>query len=648
MNQDILNVKVDDISKILEWAPRSNSQIFDKNGKIISEQFNHYQIYSKYQSVPAGMIEAITSIEDKKFFQHNGIDILAILRATLKLFHHAKIKQGASTITQQVVRRILLTNDKTINRKFKEIILSLYLENYISKEKIMEIYINTMYLGNGSYGIAAASKRYFNKDLEQLDTHEMALIAGLFQLPSFTNPNRHQKRAKARQLKVLEAMYKANKISLKQFKYYSFKKLKYQFYQSQYGKNAPFFTDYAIKEANKILQKLKIDIKNTGIKIYTTLDPKLQALAEDTFINSKDIFNRAKRSIINQHTDRIQGLETIAVEASLMAVNTKSGEIVTLIGGRDYSRSQFNRATEALRQPGSLFKSIIYSLALKKGKKWNDVFYISPITIGNYRPRTQSSELLSVTTMMNAFYKSINSTAVTIGHQLGIKEVIKFAQKMGIKSPLKEETATYLGSSDVTMLDMARVYSVYANNGATTNLSVINKIEDKDGQILYLRPTQKENKQILGPNTNQLMLEGLKQVVKRGTGHKIRNLSNFTAGKTGTSNGSKDNWFCGLTNDLVVIVWVGNDYQSSFKGNISAANTATPLWGRFVKKSITYLKTKKLSNPKNLFMKKIHSKFGVSSDEIGVPMYFRNKNIQIKEKSDLVLLEEGKQLRIGI
>ncbi len=648
LNHGLLRAEISDILKIQNWKPRDNTTIYDSSGELISEQFNEYHVYIPFDKIPKSIINAVVAIEDRKFWEHQGIDIYSIFRAAKTHIAPKKhnLKQGASTLTQQLVKNLLLTNEKTVTRKVREIILSLYLEKVISKEKIIEIYCNTMFLGQGSYGVGAAAKRFFNKDVQELDIHESALIAGLFQSPGKYNPNKYPDRAKKRQLKVLNAMSEVGYIETKKLRYWKEKEISYKKYESTYGEIAPFFVDYVIEKSQELLKDKNIDIKDSGLKIYTTLDSKIDEITKRANEESVKVFSNMEKSIVwdNLKEDSVAN----KVEVASLVLNRKNGNVLAMNGGRDYAKTQFNRSVNALRAPGSVFKTITYALGLKKGLMWNKQYYVSPITIGNYRPRTQFSKLFTESTMLKAFYQSINSPAVLIGEEVGMKNVFEFAKKLGIQTALKEEAATLLGGSEVTLMDMARVYQTFANSGESIEPIAIKKIETRDGKLLYQAETvTARSKQNLDKKTNELIVEGLKSVVRYGTAYKARHLSGKIAGKTGTSNKSKDNWFCGFTDDLVVIVWMGNDDQNSFHSNISASNTAVPVWTKIAEKTIKYLKTDKLKRPRFLEYAKINPNYG-QLDPNGVGSYFIRGTAPEKTKSDLYALELGKQLRVGM
>jgi|LULF01.1.fsa_nt_gb penicillin-binding protein 1A len=637
---EIFLANPDDINSVVNWKPSHNTRVYDKAGRLISEQFSQYHLYTPYSEIPENIKRSILAIEDRHFFKHKGIDVVGIVRAGLSYLNSSMtITQGASTITQQVVKNLLLSPKRTFKRKIREIVLSLYLEKSLGKEKIFEIYCNSLFLGEGAYGIAAAAKRFFNKELDEIEDHEAALIAGMFQSPAAYNPFKNPAAAKKRQEQVLVALKEMRVIDRKDYQNLSQRELKYHQYQSLYGKKSPYFVDYVIKEAKQILDEKGVEIKDSGIKIYTTLDSKIDGFSKDAIKKSQKLFEQMEKS---SWAKKAQESE---VEAAILVIDRKTGDILSMQGGRDYAQTQFNRAADALRAPGSVFKPVIYSLALEQGYLWNKLYYVAPVTVGNYRPHTQSSKLLTETTMLHSFYHSLNSTAVKLGNKLGLNAVLAHGKKLGIESPIRSEAASFLGSSEVSLLDMARVYQVFANQGKNAQVGAIKKIEDINGNIIYQRT--KKHEQIIDQSTNELIVEGLKDVIKYGTGYRLRFLSGKVAGKTGTSNDSKDNWFCGFTDDLVIVTWLGSDQQYGFKSNISASTTAAVLWGQVAKKSISYLNSAYLPKPRSLESAYVHPRFG-HLDPRGIKMYFPPGRVPEENKSDLYQIEQGKPLRIGM
>lgn len=636
----LFEVSDDQLKIIVDRKPDDNSLVFDRDGKKIGEFFNNYNIYIPYEKIPKGMIDAIIAIEDRNFWAHKGFDPKAIARAVIAKLKGQKQQQGASTLTQQVVRNFLLPKEKSVQRKLQEISLSWHLEKKLSKEKIIEIYANTMFLGKGSYGIGAAAYRYFGKPINQLKTHEFALVAGLFQSPSRFNPSKFPKRAKQRQTLVLKAMYASKMINFPTTQKLIKLKLNYQDYQPINTASAPYFIDYIKEQAQTFLKDSGQSIDGQGLRIYTTIDTKMQKLAEQSIEESTDLLDHAQ-SRVGQIRDRKGKVRPATLEAAILSIDPTTGEILTMVGGRNYQKTKFNRTYQASRSPGSAFKPIVYSLALEKKMKWSDVIYVSPISINNYRPHTPDEDFLTETTMMRAFYRSMNTPTVEIGQKLGLGPVIEHAKKLGIRSTIKEEFGSMLGSSDVTMMDMARVYSAFANGGNLVEQISIQKIVDRNGKTIYTSPSIAERTtRVMTPQIAYLMTQGMRAVLAMGTGFTSAKLSGIAAGKTGTSNDSADNWFCGYTNNHVAITWVGTDEHAKISGDVTGGKLALPIWDRYLTKTFNIRKPLGFRPPSGVVTTYIHPKFGNRSPN-GVRMYFLRGNEPPHDSSALEVLSQS-------
>lgn len=605
---------------IQQYRTPDNSVVFDKNGEKIGEFFTNYQVYVPYREIPADLIKALLAIEDRNFFYHKGFDPKGLMRAVVNYLRSGHADQGASTLTQQVVRHFLLTKERSMARKVQEIILSLKLEKTMPKERILEIYVNTMFLGNGSYGVGSAAQRYFGKPISQLRTHELALIAGLFQSPSRYNPTKFPERAKKRQRLVLKAMKNAGYLTESKTKQLLEAPLIYTEYVPLNTAVAPYFLDYIKAETEKITSRLEISTLGRGLRIYTSLDTALNTLATDTIKNEDARLDAVGKSMAQGV--RPDGSPVSRIEASMLVVDPNSGDVLAMVGGRDYGKSQYNRTTQSMRSPGSTFKPVVYSLALSKESKWNDIVYVSPIMVGNYRPKGSKSDFLSETTLYRAFYKSMNTPAVELGEKLGLPNVLEHAKQLGVQSPLKNEVGTLLGGSDVNMFDMARMYSTFAAEGNQTELQSITRIEDRSGRILYqAKPLEKRKVSIMRPEIAYLMTEGMRGVLKHGTGAQSSHLAPFAVGKTGTSNEAADNWFCGYTPDLVAVVWVGTDDHSAMPGDSAGGTLALPIWDRFMSEAIKTRKSRSFRRPSGIVSAIVHPQYGTKSRS-GVEMFF--------------------------
>ena len=600
---------------IQQYRTPDNSVIYDRKGEKIGEFFTNYQVYVPYREIPPDFIKALLAIEDRNFFYHKGFDPKGLLRAVVNYLRSGHADQGASTLTQQVVRHFLLTKEKSMSRKIQEIILSLKLERKMGKDRILEIYVNTMFLGNGSYGIGSAAQRYFGRPISQLKPHELALIAGLFQSPSRYNPNKYPDRARKRQKLVLKAMQSAGYISGAKYKQMADLPLIYTEYVPLNTAIAPYYIDYIKAETEKITAKFEITALGRGLRIFTTLDTELNALATEAMQEESERLDNVSKQLPS-------GKNPARVEAAMVVADPKTGEILSILGGRDYAKSQFNRATQSMRSPGSTFKPVVFSLGLSRDSKWNDVVYVSPITIGNYRPKGKSSDFLNETTLYRAFYKSMNTPVVELGEKLGINAVIEHAKNLGIQSPLKPEVGTMLGGSDVSMMDMTRMYATFANGGISIEPISILRIEDRDGRILFeAKPLNKRSAVVMRPEIAYLMTEGMRGVLKHGTGSQSSHLSPWAVGKTGTSTDATDNWFCGYSSQLVSVVWVGTDDHVAMPGDSGGGTMALPIWDRFMQKSLRARKPVPFKRPPGIVSAIVHPQYGTKS-KTGVEMFF--------------------------
>lgn len=616
-----------------------NTIIYDRNGTRIGEFFDRYQIYVPVRELPNHLIEAITAIEDKDFYVHKGIDTSAIIRAAWSRIRRGKFTQGASTITQQVVKQRLLSSERTIERKIIEIAWALKLEKNLSKDQILEIYTNSMFLGNGSYGVGAAARRYFGKDVRHLNPAESALIAGLFQSPSRYNPARYPERAKRRQNAVLKAMVAQKHLSQAEAKIQKDTALVYHNYKPINYETAPWFIDWVREQLPPLLSKKYHNSEGAGLRVYTTLDTNLQALAEKSIASSSGMLSSIENktgTVINPENGERR---LSRLEASMLVTDPKDGSILAMVGGRNYRESQFNRTVSAMRSPGSAFKPVVYTEALMHGWKWSDVIYVSPINIENYKPHTPDDDFLTETTMMRAFYRSMNTPTVEIASRVGLPAIITRAKSLGIRSPIKNEFGSTLGSSDVNMFDLARMYSVFASQGRLNEIQGILKVTTSDGQILYdASIQQKAAQQVLPPQISYLMTQGMKAVLASGTGIRSKDLAEIAAGKTGTSNDSTDNWFCGYTSSLTAVVWVGTDEHTPIQANVTGGALALPIWDQFIRSANLLSPIRPLEPPPGVIAQAVHPRYGHRMDG-GMTMWFLDSNQPSQTNSALESIE---------
>ncbi|MGE0174313.1 MAG: transglycosylase domain-containing protein [Oligoflexales bacterium] len=630
-NLGLLSSEFTELNTITGYEPADATVVFDRNGGQLGEVFSKYQIFVPYEQIPPLLINAIVAVEDRNFFEHQGVDFKAIGRAIYERFTRGEI-QGASTITQQVVRHFLLSKERSFERKAKEILLAINLEKKLSKQKILEIYANSMFLGNGAYGVGAAAQKYFSRDLKDLSESELILMAGLFQSPSRLNPVKYLQRAKVRQKHVLRTMIANRMLTKKRATLLVSQAVRLKPLPANRD-IAPFFLDYIEELTQKFLKK---NIKNQGLRIYTTLDPSLQRKAEVAIAQKSEQLTSLEK-YLNVNTTIEQPSAPNPIEATLLSIHPQTGEILAMVGGRDYERSQFNRAVHARRQVGSLFKPIVYSLALSRGFRWSDLMYVSKIVIDGYEPQNYSHQYLTETTMLKAFYDSINTPAVEVGYKLGLTNIIEHSRKLGIKSPIREELGTILGSAELTPLEVATAYGTFANNGTVVKPIAIFKITDREGKVLYSNPkAEARSKKVLAPEVAFLMAEGMRNVFTYGTASSYPEMGRFAAGKTGTSNDARDNWFCGFTKDLTTVVWVGSESNNAILRNASGNTLALPMWADFMKSvdPERAVEPFPFEQPTNIVSALVNPEFGHLDPE-GILMYFIKGTEPTKTRSDL-------------
>ncbi len=627
-----------EFSELLSQPIYGNSVVFDRHGKKLGEFFDHYQIFIPFEKIPKNFVNAVVATEDRNFWTHDGIDKKALVRMVI---HNLKSRffekrsgftQGGSTITQQLARELFLTRDKKVSRKIKEIFLARQMEKRLGKEKIIELYLNKMFLGANSYGVAAASHTYFNKKLEETSLSEAALICGLFQLPSAYNPLQHPERSKKRQKKVLTSMYLAGYITKDQARDTFYEKLVVQ--KEKSDKKAPYFLDYVKKNVAKILKSKLANrkINSKGFRIHTTLDFRLQTLAEKKLKGYEKLIDQNKAT----HTDSSNQVFEDQIQAAMLSMDPSDGGILAMIGGRDYTKSKFNRATSAGRAPGSSFKPFVFTTALEAGMRWSDMLYVSPMAFKNYRPKNYSNEFLTETTMLRAFYRSINTPTLEVMKEVGVHKVIATAKRFGFTSPLKKEFGLALGSSQVSMLELAGAYSVFANGGHRVRPFAITRIEDSSGLTIYQnKVNQTPKKQVLSYATSFMMTKAMENVLRNGTGHSHSHLASLNlVGKTGTSNDSRDNWFCGYGSKITTLVWLGSDKYYPIKGkNVGGSKLALPLWDQYMSAASKLYPSEPMSQPHNVVDHQVNPKYGYLSRS-GLKMYFMKGQEPIKQAKD--------------
>jgi len=703
-----------DYKKLENYEPPVSSRVYASNGDLIAEYAIEKRLFVPYDAIPKTIINAFLSAEDKNFFTHPGIDPQGIIRAVinnLKNIVNDKRLEGASTITQQVAKNFLLTNEVSIKRKIKEAILAFRIEKAYSKERILELYLNQIYLGSGTYGVAAASLEYFDKSVKELSYSEVALLAALPKAPSKYNPFKFYEEAKLRRNLVLQNLnennfisnnelekYKLEEINLKKRKIkllqeanyyteeirritknnYGFDKLyaeglsiktaldvNYQLYalsalrtgiesyDRRHGWRGPILNTKIKKNWKLILKEKKIDsslkwnlaeIKNVDESkiIFKTLDKKERGIISVNDLKwaiNKTIDDAFKiNDVIYVHKDlngKWELKQYPKVNGAIVAIDPFSGKVKALIGGFSFNSSEFNRATQAKRQPGSSFKPFVYATALENNFSPNSIILDAPFTaqqgvgLKNWKPENYGKEFYGPTTLRKGVEYSRNLMTVRIAQDLGVEKILQLSNDLGIYNEIPELLSVSLGSAETTLLQITNAYSTFVNGGKKINPILIERIQDRRGKTIYnsdkrkcigcdkfsetenLIPYIKDNyKQVISKETAYQILSILEGTVQRGTGKNLRDLNVPLAGKTGTTNNNYDAWFIGATSNLIVGVYIGFDNPKTLGKYETGAKAALPIFKNFVRQALYKDEFKPFAIPEEIFFAAINYNTG--------------------------------------
>jgi len=603
------------IEQLEEYRPSTITRIYSQNGTILAEFFRERREVIPLSKIPLHLQEAFIAIEDERFYQHGAVDfkrIIGMLWANLKA---RRIVQGGSTITQQLSRSLFLTQEKTLIRKIKEIILAVQLERRYSKKEILKMYLNQIYFGQGVYGVGAAASFYLGKNVSDLSLAESAFLAAIPRNPAYYSPFNHPEHTHQRKRIILKKMYELGFISREEWE--KAKKEPIRIVRKRQRRGSIFFAPYFVELVRqKIEKKYGYEaLWRGGLKVYTTLDVKMQKAAEKALI---------------------EYLKKNDYQGALLAMDPHTGFVKALVGGRDFSESQFNRAIQAHRQTGSAFKIFTYTAAIDT-RRFNPLstFYDAPIafrkkgteqktgeikeTKGFWSPRNYEGYYWGKVFLWEMFAHSINVSSVRLLEKLGVEKVIHYARLLGIESKLNPDLTLTLGTSSLTLLEMVRSYATIANYGVKVKPIFIQKVEDRDGKVLEENFPQGEV--VLSPQTSYVMIDLLKKVVDYGTGRRVRwmGFKRPCGGKTGTvgwpgeknTDKTMDAWFIGFTPDLVAGVWIGKDDGSPLGEKITGSVAAIPVWTRFMQEALRDKPVKDFSCPPNVVIKKIDIKTGL-------------------------------------
>ena len=727
-------------SKILEYKPDLSSRLYASDGVLLKSFHREERIFVPIDRVPPNLINAFLSSEDKKFYSHIGVDFTAIFRAgifnIISIFNKQKLI-GASTITQQVVKNLLLTNEVSFDRKIKEILLSIRIENILTKSQILELYLNDIYLGYRSYGIAAASLNYFNKSINELELHEVAFLASLPKAPNNYNPKTNYNRAMERRNWVIDRMYdngfiesldlniKNNPIEIFNRENNTYIGAEYYYEEirknlfSEYGKEELFSEGLIVKTSiNTYLQSIaenslvnglinydkrqgwrgpitnlfdkKITFEDIISKINNPFPNKWILSRVDQVIDSKLFFTTDKKSkiIVDLKNDKNKWLENedfkngdvLFVEkkdsfyiirqlplanGSIIALDPYSGDVLAMSGGFSFKLSQFNRSTQAKRQPGSAFKPIVYLSALKQGFTPSTLILDAPYVIDQgpglpkWKPANYTDEFFGLTTMRTGIEKSRNLMTIRLANKIGINSILLTAKDLNIDKYLEKNMSMSLGTGLVTLIDLTNAYGIIANGGKKINPRFIKSIYSRNGKKIFdssikvcencnvedissfneiPKISQKLNQVIDQKLAFQItsMLEG---VVQRGTAKNLRDLKIPLAGKTGTTNNNKDAWFIGFSPDLVVGVYVGHDNPKNLGYKQTGSSVAVPIFKDFMIQSKINKNKTPFRVPSGLSFVNINQKTGLPSNEDGSILEAFIEGTEPYSKDDINILD---------
>ncbi len=740
------SIGLPDYKKLSNYQPPISSRVYSNNGKLIAEYALEKRLFIPFESIPKKVINSFLSAEDKNFFKHPGVDAKGILRVLFKNLRNIsenKRLEGASTITQQVAKNFLLTNEVSLNRKIKEAILAFRIERAYSKERILELYLNQIYLGQGTYGIAAASLEYFDKSVKDLSYTEAALLAALPKAPSRYDPFKHPDVAKFRRNLVLQNLEDNNYISKKQLKElkdskiilkrrkieilneansyteevrrsikekYGFKKLyseglsirtpldaNYQIqaiislrngieaYDRRHGWRGAITNKIKNPSWKKIVKNLKIDptlnwkkaeiltINENGINFETFKGLKGNISLKKlkwAIPNKKNIFDRFNVGdiIFVKRENNIWDLKQYPkVNGGIVVLDPHTGDVKALVGGFNFKSSEFNRVTQAKRQPGSAFKPIVYAAALENGYSPNSIILDAPfvesqgVGLKDWKPENYGKKFYGPSTLRKGIEYSRNLMTVRVAKQLGLNKILDLSNELEIYNDIPELLSVSLGAAETSLLNLTSAYASFANGGRKIKPNLINRIQDRRGKTIFKLENKKcigcdklsndlkvhpiieyKNKRVFSEETAYQMTSILEGVVKRGTGKKLRDLNVPLAGKTGTTNKNYDAWFIGFSSNLVIGVYVGYDNPKTLGRYETGSKAALPIFKEFVKNSLFKEDFKEFEIPEGIYLTSLNYNTGLKAS-------FGEKNtiIEALKARDINNIDNNKLISIS-
>ena len=558
-----------------EYTPSVGSRVYADDDEFLTEFQAEKRIFVPFQQIPPALRNAIIAVEDARFYSHFGVDVRGILRAAYANFRHGRVVEGGSTITQQLAKVLFLTPDRSFSRKVKEALLAFELEKRYSKDRLLELYLNQVYMGHGAFGVEAAARMYFGKSVQDLTLPEAAMLAALPRSPGNYSPFERPELAQRRRAIVVGRLLEHGYISEAEAKATNRAPLGLVPAERRRG-SGQYFLEYLqqsleAKYGSDVLYK-------SGLAIYTTLDPVLQRAAEQALRDG--LQSLAGRQGARAATRGKGSTAPVAPEGAVVVIEAATGYVKALIGGDDFARTEFNRALHAHRQPGSAFKPFVYLAALEAGHAPTEILDDSPIRYVSagkvWAPENYDGKFRGPVTLQQALEESINVPTVRLLEQVGVNPVIDVARRAGIQSPLPHNLTLALGSGDVTLLELTAAYGTFANQGIRMEPLMVRYVTDAQGRLVEENIPQ--GREAIDPGIANRLTQMLRGVVERGSGVGARVLERPLAGKTGTTNDFSNAWFVGYTPSIVAGVWVGHDRPRSLGHDETGARAALPIW----------------------------------------------------------------------
>lgn len=556
------------VHAIEEYVPVESSRVFSSDGKLLAEFYYERRTFVPYYNIPDHVKRAFVAIEDVRFYSHPGVDVIGIMRALWQDIKAGGLVQGGSTITQQLAKMLFLKPEKSFKRKLTEAVLSIQIERTYTKDEIIGIYLNQTYFGTRAFGIEAAAQTYFGKSVGELTVGDAALLASLPKAPSLYSPFRNPEKAGERRTLVLNAMLKNRFITQQEYDDAIQEPLPASAHFRKY--EAPYFVEFL---RHNLEHKYGNDIYTSGMRVYSTIDAAMQQAAEKALAEGIRAIEKRVRP---------------GVQASLIAIDIRTGHIKAMVGGFDFWKNQFNRSTQALRQPGSAFKPFVYVAAIENGMTTQDVVLDSPLSFHGARPgqtwspRNYDGRYHGPVTLKKALALSLNAATVRLAAHVGLENVIATARKLGIRSDLQPYMPLALGASDVTLMELVGAYTAFAT-GKKAELIPYERIENRDGIVIDEQFPKSTD--ILDEHAVAEMKVLLAAVVDEGTAVRAKSLGRPVFGKTGTTNDYTDAWFIGFDDRTALGVWVGRDDHTPIGRRETGASAALPIWIGLMKQS---------------------------------------------------------------